>query len=269
MNPESHLVELKSGSSSDIRLLARVAAVLRVFSGPRQSWKASEIGAATGLSKATAHRIIQNLCTEDLLQRAKDGSYHLGPLACALGARAVGPAAMRSRGRPVLQQLTELTGETAVMFQLSVAGNSITCIEQIESPHGLRLVATVGERLPLHVGGSSRAILAFLTDAQVDAALAPLSSAEAKRARKQIALTREQGFTLSLAETNDGVGGIAAPVLDPAGNVIGSIAVIGPLNRMDQQHMTALAPAVMQAAAVIGGARTETAQHPSQTSGGT
>ncbi len=175
---------------------------------------------------------------------------------------------MRSRGRPVLQQLTELTGETAVMFQLSVAGNSITCIEQIESPHGLRLVATVGERLPLHVGGASRAILAFLTDAEVDAALAPLSSAETKRARKQIALTREQGFTLSMAETNDGVGGIAAPVLDPAGHVIGSIAVIGPLHRMDRQHMTDLAPTVTEAAAVIGGARAKPTHHPLKALGG-
>ena len=239
-------------SASDIRLLARLASVLRLFSGPRQSWRLVDIVAVAGLSKATVHRLLRNLCAEELLQRAEDGSYHLGPLACALGARAAGPAAMRARGTAVLRRLVALTGETAVMFQLSPAGNAVTCIEQIESPHGLRLVATVGERLPLHVGGASRAILAFMPEDQIAAALAALQPGEAARVRRQLAQTRAEGYTLSFQETNDGVGGIAAPVLDPAGQVIGSIAAVGPISRMDWDRMTGFAPAVMDAAAEIG-----------------
>ena len=232
-----------------------MAAVLRLFGGPRQSWRLIEIAASVGLSKATTHRLVRNLCTEDLLQRADDGSFRLGPLACTLGARAAGPEAMRLRGRPVLQRLTALTGETAAMFQLAAAGNSITCIEQIESPHGLRLVATLGERLPLHAGGASRAMLAYIDAAQVETVLAGLPAKRAAELRQQIALTRKQGYTLSFQETNDGVGGVAAPVFDPAGRVIGSIAVIGPLSRMNRAHMTELAPAVITAAAEIGSAR--------------
>ena len=92
--------------AADIRLLARVAAILRIVAAERQSRRLSDIAEATGLSKATTHRLLAGLCAEELLEKsAEDGSYRLGPLACRIGASASGPQALRARARPVLAQI--------------------------------------------------------------------------------------------------------------------------------------------------------------------
>ena len=247
MEPQSALV------IPDVRLLARAGAILRLFAGHQQAWRLVEIAAAVGLAKGTAHRVLKSLCAEGILQKSPDASYRLGPLVRQLAARAFGPEALRTLARPLLRQLATRTNETTLMFQLASSGDAAICIEQIESAHGLRLVADVGARLPLHAGGASRAILAFLEDEDVDALLCKLPKAAAAVLREQIAQTRRLGYALSFQETNEGVSGIAAPLFDPMRRVIGSVAIVGPITRMGEARLLDFAPDLMAAAAAIGG----------------
>jgi len=41
-------------------------------------------------------------------------------------------------------------------------------IEKIESPHDVRRIIQLGKSLPLYCGGSGKALLAFLTDEEID-----------------------------------------------------------------------------------------------------
>jgi IclR family acetate operon transcriptional repressor len=249
-----HLVEqdLALPPAADIRLLARVAAILRIVAAERQSRRLSDIAEATGLSKATTHRLLAGLCAEELLEKSgEDGSYRLGPLACRIGAAASGPQALRARARPVLARIAQATGETALMFQLAPTGAAAICIEQIESAHGLRLVAEIGSRMPLHAGGGPRAILAHLPKEEVSAVLAPLPAAAARRVRGLISETLASGYAISFQETNDGVSGIGVPFFDARRRVLGSVALVGPLSRVDNARLLELAPLLMEAAAEI------------------
>lgn len=238
--------------AADIRLLARVAAILRVVAAEPQGRRLSDVADATLLSKATAHRLLAGLCAEELLEKsADDGTYRLGPLACRIGAAAAGPQALRQRARPVLARIGSLTGETALMFQRAPAGAAAICIEQIESVHGLRLVAEIGSRMPLHAGGGPRAILAHLPKEEVAAALAPLPASAARRVRSLLSQTLANGYAISFQETNDGVSGIGVPFFDSQRRVLGSVALVGPLSRMDNARLLELAPLLMEAAAEI------------------
>ena len=253
MDQQFHLVEPEARGGSDIRILARLSAVLRLFVAGPPTRRLLDIAAATGLSKATAHRLVTGLCNEDLLQRTEDGGYVLGPLVNTLGTTASGPGALRERARPILQRLTAQTGETSLMFQLAPSGDRAICIEQIESAQGLRLVGTVGVRLPLHAGGASRAILAFMPAASQATILAPFPPRESARLRKQLRTTAQLGYAVSFEETNEGVSGVGVPLFDARHRVMGSIALVGPVTRMHERRLVALAPAVMKAAAEVDG----------------
>lgn len=251
---EFYLVEqdLAPAPSADIRLVARVAAILRVVAAERPGRRLSGIADATGLSKATTHRLLAGLCAEELLEKSgDDGGYRLGPLACRIGAAASGSQALRLRARPVLARIAGITGETALMFQQAPTGAAALCIEQIESAHGLRLVAEIGSRMPLHAGGGPRAILAHLPVEEVSAALAHLPAATARRVRSLISETLASGYAISFQETNDGVSGIGVPFFDARRRVLGSLALVGPMSRMDNARLLELAPLLMEAAAEI------------------
>ncbi len=238
--------------AGDLRLLARAAAILRLFTAERPALRLSEVADAAALSRATTHRLLAGLCVEALLEKsATDGTYRLGSLASELGAAALGAPTLRLRAHPVLARIASETGETALMFQREPGQAVATCIAQIESSHGLRLVTDIGARLPLHAGGGPRAILAFLPAAQIAAVLAPLAAATAGRVRAQLAETRASGTAISFEETNDGVSGIGAPCFDSRGQVLGSIALVGPLFRMQQARLLGLAPLLLAAAAEI------------------
>jgi IclR family acetate operon transcriptional repressor len=256
--------------SSKVQLVDRTLAILRLFSGPHAAWSLAEITGAVGLPKATVHRLLQALCKHEMLRRSPyNGSYGLGTLSFTLGCRAVGQNSLRALGTPVLRQLATDAGETALMFQLSDARDRAICVEQIEFGGGLRLVSNVGASFPLIAGGSSRAILAYMPAEEIAGILA---GAEGPKLRDQIAATRRDGFAQSFEETNLGACGIAAPLFDALGAVIGSISLVGPTVRLDAPRLAALAPRLLESAAEINrllGAATPESKSPRTRQNGT
>jgi DNA-binding IclR family transcriptional regulator len=95
--------------------------------------------------------------------------------------------------------------------------------------------------MPLFRGATSKAILAFLPERHltrlyldnaqlVNEAGLGASWQEFKASLRQI---RQQGYAVSVGEVDSGVFGIAAPVFDGHGKVIGSISIVRPASQMD------------------------------------
>jgi IclR family transcriptional regulator, acetate operon repressor len=198
----------------------------------------STIARTLGLPKAVAHRILKELVANDFLA-FDDGSkrYRLGP-----GALSVGLAALRALDVPAvahryLVRLVEQTSETAT---LSVRqGASRVYIDQVLSPQEIRMSVSLGTSHPLHAGSSSKAILAALSDAEIDEYIAehgldPVTDATITSEallRKEIAQIRRQGYAVSMGERQSGAGSVAAAVRMANGQVFGSISLCGPQDR--------------------------------------
>jgi DNA-binding IclR family transcriptional regulator len=114
-------------------------------------------------------------------------------------------------------------------------GNQRIYLDQFEGPQEVKMVVEIGPQFPLHSGASSRAILAFLPDSFIEAAVRQKQQLEPgfdERAyRTLLAQTREKGYAASRNERNTGAASIAAPFFDPADNVMGSITSSGPMFR--------------------------------------
>lgn len=216
--------------------------------------RVTEVARSLDMSKAVAHRILQSLTSRSVLRQAPGrATYVLGPVLTGLAASAWSPGELRALSGPVLRELRDRTGETTTLSVL--VGRERVYVGQHESPHDVRMVVELGQRLPLHSGASSKAILAFLPADYAEEAIDQLRRTtpdlDAVGFRSTLAEIRGRGYAVSRNERNTGAGSVAAPVFGPADTVLGSISASGPMFRFDGAAHDGQARPVVSAAHAI------------------
>ena len=209
------------------------------------------------LPKSTVARYLSVLGELGFVQQSPgDTRYHLGPTLYVLGRAVPLDTLVRDAAHPHLVALTERTGETSML--VVVSGADGLCVEKIECTHAMRLTARVGERVPLHCGGSPRCLLAFLPDAEREAYLAhPLEARSSMTLTDPAALraeaveTRAQGYVVSRGQLDEGMISIAAPIWDGRDVVIAAISIAGPEVRLTTERLPEVVGAVRDTAAAI------------------
>lgn len=232
----------------------RVADVLLRFVDGPQSWGVSAMARELDLSKAVVHRIMRSLVDRGLLTLdATSRTYQLGPAAAAIGARALRDSKLRRVSLPLLRELQRTTGETTTL-SARVPGGRVY-LDQVVSTHEINMTVELGRRFPLHAGGSGRAILAFFPAGEredvLHGELRTLTSAtqvDPEQLRTLLAETRQNGVAESGGERQPGAGSVAAPIFDLDGQVIGSISVCGPINRLTPEARRTYVPHVAETA---------------------
>jgi DNA-binding IclR family transcriptional regulator len=177
--------------------------------------------AATGLHRATAHRLARALVAHGLLRRDAEGRYLPGLRLLSLARAAAESLPLAAVAQPVLEALRDETGESAQLFVRD--GDRRVCVAAAESPHGLRTIVAVGAALDLGRGSAGHVLRGE------DSVLAA-------------------GWCESVAEREPGVASVSAPVRDGC-SVVAAISVSGPIER------TSRAPGDRYAVAVVAAAR--------------
>jgi DNA-binding IclR family transcriptional regulator len=175
----------------------------------------AELVQRTDMHRATAHRLASALIVHGMARRTDDGRFCLG-LRCVVLAANVAEARLAEMAQPVLAELRDATGESTQLYV--VDGHERVCLAAAESPHGLRTIVPVGQRLTMSLGSAARV------------------------------LSGEAGIVASVGERQAGVASVSAPVLSGTA-IIGAISVSGPLDR------TTSDPERKYGALVLGAAR--------------
>ena len=206
-------------SISGVGVVDKAVGVLAALERGPQSL--AELVAATGLSRATAHRLAVALEVHGLVRRDEDGRFTLGLRLIGLGHAAAEAVPGWLDARPALAWLQEQTGESV---QLYVRDRDVrVCVESLEAPHELRTIVPVGARLPLDRGSAGK----VLREA------AP------------------SGWVESVEERQAGVASVSAPVVDPSGRVVAAVSVSGPVDRTTRAPGRRYGAAVAEAATRI------------------
>jgi DNA-binding IclR family transcriptional regulator len=193
---------------------------------------------ATGLSRPTAHRLAAALEAHRLVGRDEVGRYRLGLRLLGWAGAVRTEMGLVEAARPLLDRLRDETGESAQLFVRD--GDSRLCVAASERPAGLRDTVPVGAVLPIDRGSGGKVLLAFGGD-----------GAAARHPRvdpAELETIRRRGWAASVAEREDGVCSVSAPVLDSGGQVHAAVGVSGPLNRLGRQPGRQLAAPVVAAA---------------------
>jgi DNA-binding IclR family transcriptional regulator len=219
--------------------LERTIGILELFTPERSAWGISQIASAVRLPRSTVHRILHVLRRHHYLwQDPQTRQFRLGSSALSLGWRALESVELRGVAYPTMQHLFQATGETVILTVLSEDQTRSVCVERIESRHELRLILEIGRRLHLHAGASSKILLAYLRDEEVERVLASSlpqinknTITDPDRLRAHLIEIRQQGYALSFEETNEGAAGVAAPIFDRGRQIAGGLGIAGPLSR--------------------------------------
>jgi DNA-binding IclR family transcriptional regulator len=172
--------------------------ILSAFDSEHAERGVSEIAEATGLHKATAHRIIMTLLNCGFLERAANGErFRLGLRVVELGLGALRRLDVRRVAFPYMQQLVECFDETC---DLSIFDRGrVLYVEVVHSEHSLTIAARIGIRLPAHCTASGRVFLAFLPPEVVESVLrAPLTFLPPKDAGIPASTSRSHGGSASM-----------------------------------------------------------------------
>jgi IclR family transcriptional regulator, acetate operon repressor len=249
--------EAESFPSSGTLVATRVADVLTLFLSNPGPLGVSEIAVSLNVSKAVVHRILQSLASRLLVVPTHHGRrYELGPMANALGARALQSSTLLMLAVPVLRAVAKETQETVTISQL--VGDRRIYLTQIPSFHEVRMMVELGRPYALHAGGSGRAMLAFcdreLQEGIIHGQLERLTSAtitDGRVLREDLEQIRRNGFAISRGERQQGAGSVAAPIFDGLGAVVGALSVCGPGSRLSTALLQRYGPLVRTAAREI------------------
>ena len=241
------------------QVLERTFGILEVFTEARPEWSTTGIARELDLPVPTVHRILAALKRLGYVsQHAETRRFRLGMAALSLGERARTLADLRPAAIGPLRQLSDATGETALLTVLSPARDRGVCLERVETSQPLRLSVQPGRQLPLHAGASQKALLAFMPadeagrlSAQPLERFCSATITSRPALRRELAAIRARGWAGSYEETNVGVWGIAVPVLS-ATDVVCAVGIAGPSPRLSDERVRRDVRLTHEAAATIG-----------------
>lgn len=245
---------MSPGQTAGTTSADRVADVVVLFTTTRQPLRVTDVARTLGLSKAVVHRILQSLTSRSLLRQVPGrAEYVLGPALDAPASAASGPGALRAASTLILRQLRDQTGETTTLSAL--LGRERVYVDQRLGRREVTMEVDLGQRLPLHSGASSKAILAFLPGQEIEEAMRQLQAQQPGRDldgyRTALAEIHRRGYAISRNERATGAVSVAAPVFGPDRDVLGSISSSGPMFRYEDGPQAAHTRLVVGAARAI------------------
>lgn len=243
---------------STLSSVRNAARLLKEFSRGSSEIGVTELSRRLGIGKSTAHRLLNTLAEERLLEQdPATGAYRLGLAMYELGAAVSLHADLHEACVPVLDQLRNATRETVLVAVLD--SREVVYVERRESPQTLRLFGRVGHRDEAHCTSSGKVLLAFLAPADLQDLLdawepprrTPHTITDLAALRRELDAVRRRGWAESVDEAEMGVASVAAPVHNGLGEVIAAVSVAGPLQRLGGDALARLARPTVEAGLAI------------------
>ena len=130
--------------------------------------KLTNVIAASGLERSTAHRLLSCLVEEQFAERDPDNkAYRLGIDAMQLGFASMRRVPLVDSCRALMQKLARMSGDT--VFLVIRQGDYCICLHREEGHFPVKVFTTnVGERRLLGIGAGGLALMAALADAEIE-----------------------------------------------------------------------------------------------------
>jgi DNA-binding IclR family transcriptional regulator len=202
--------------------------LLDLFTRSQPQHGLSHLARASGLNKATCHRLLTELQSRGLVEQTGPArEYRLGPAVLRLASLREATVPTRDAAMPILRRLAEATGETAHLSHL-VAGKLQTLAFAYASRPGVKVMMEDADILPFHATASGAAVLAHLGNPGTIISASP----DPQTLRSRIAATRANGYAETLSTFEKDVHSLAVPLFDATGTCTGALAVATAAPRM-------------------------------------
>jgi IclR family KDG regulon transcriptional repressor len=221
-----------------VQSLERAFGLLEAIARSRQGIGLAELSKKVGLHNSTTFHLVKTMVALGYIRQDRDKRYRVGRSLFALAAGSLDEIELVSLAIPVLEDLTEATGESGHFAVRS--GDAVVVIAKTSGSGAFQLTNRAGVTRPAHGTALGKVLLAALTPGQLDrflenhplAALTPKTITEPELLRQEIGEVARTGVAYDDGEFNAEVRCVAVPVQDYTGQVVGALGISGPIWRL-------------------------------------
>lgn len=199
---------------------------------------AAEIARHMKLGKSTVFRLLSTLLSKGYVVKDKNSKYSLSYKFATIGKIVTERNTLIEQVHPFLVKLTDLSGETSHLV-IKHSDLEIIFIDKVASSSSIRMESMVGLTRTAHMTGTGKALLAEISQKELDdyltkasfSAQTPKSITSAEQLISALNETKKQGFACDDEESEMGLTCYAVPIkqFDKA---IAAISISGPTARM-------------------------------------
>ena len=242
-----------SGEARAASVVSHALRVLRCFSVDEPTLGVTEIAARVGLHKSTVSRLLSTLEQENVVERdPQTRRFRLGLGLISVAGPLLAEMDERRVAYPVLQGLTEQTGETSALMVWN--GDQAVCVEQVPSPQQIKHTTPLGTRYNTALSSSVQLFLAVQPPERVRSLvlsgaveLPDPTAANLTAYLELLAQVGGEGVAVNYGRTSVEEVGVAAPVLDHRGQMVAAVMVAAPRYRVTQEQVGLLSTACTEA----------------------
>lgn len=231
---------------STSRTLEHGLDVLLCFLKDNRELSLTEIAKAVNRNTTSTYRLIQTLTEKGFLARNPENrKYSPGMTLKLLGDLVDDRRDLVLTAHPHLVRLHAEFNENVTIY---IYHNfKRLCLDRIESTQPIHQSVREGDELPLTRGAGGTALLAYLPS-KVQTAVMRSDPGVPRETLEDI---RTRGYAVSYNEKGLGSTGIGVPIFDRNGNVLASLNISGPVNRMTVDIVQRCIPAMLRASQAI------------------
>ncbi len=233
-----------------LKVINKIVAILETL-GHNESLGTAELSKILGMPAATVHRILSELNKHGLIEKDENSKkYRLGWKIMNLSYKALKCEQQQFHVQLILPYLKMLSQETKETVFLAVTmQNKVVCIEKVDGQRNLRFYVEIGREMPLNCSAAAKAILAYKSNAFREEVIGSNgfilytqhSIDNMQEYEAQLNEVRNNGYAICDNEIEIGSKAVAVPIFDSEGQVLSSISLIGPNQRVSEQFANILA----------------------------
>jgi IclR family KDG regulon transcriptional repressor len=239
-----------------VDVVYRAFRILDCFIGSNAEMSLPDLTKRLEMPKTTVWRLIKTLESCGYLEEKGKGRYKLGRKALLLAAAYLNHIDVRRIALPVMNRIRDLTGETVYLNLLE--GRQRIVLDHVVGTYEIVYVPSIGRITPLYAGASSKVMLAFLDEEEIDRILLkedlkPLASRTINNIsalKRELAKIRKDGYASSISELEEGLIAVSGPIRAPLG-IVGSLTIGFPQIRYANKDMNLLIKLIKEGAIEI------------------
>ena len=209
--------------------------IMECFSNTKTELSLAQLSRLLKMPKSTLLNTIRTLESGGYLYKASDSqNYRLGFKLMELSYYARASLSVVQYALPFMEELQQRTGE--IVYLTSHIDGRVFYMECIYPVKKAVTYSTNGKTLPMHCTGCGKAMLAFMSEEDVDAIISKWglprctenTITDEVELKNALANYRELGYAIDNGEEGHNVRCIAMPIRCSDGTVAGAISISGP-----------------------------------------
>lgn len=241
-------------STNGIRVLERALDVLDYLSASGKPERVTAVAEGTGLSPATAYRILSVFKERNVIVQGTDSLYRIGPAVLSWVAAYHPKVVLGELFLQNVSELAQMSKETIHLF--SFERDRVYYLNKIDSPQSVIMRSRIGAWGDLYCTGGGRAVLGALPERErlkylADTPLVPRTpntETDREKLLRLLAEGSDRGWQEETEENEQGIRCVGAPILDASDYPVGAISVSAPSYRVDDARARVLGEAVRDTA---------------------